>query len=305
MDRKFHFSKLIRSRIGRAAGFLAALFFLITVSPEPRLLQITFLGDVMLGRGVNRAAGQAADWQPFLALKPVTAMADILAANLESPLTIAPVTTSGYALCAPPSRVETLKDASFSLVTLANNHSHDCGDLGFDQTRLTLQAFGIRAVEPSPNVEYISSQGRKLAFLAMDDVSRPLERTSIMKAVREAKAHADVVIVSIHWGKEYQTYSTQRQKTLAAILAEAGADIIIGHHPHVIQPMQMIDRGKDRVPTLVFYSLGNALFDQYGLADTRTGEAVSLIFGPGNTLMYSTVRFEIDPNRGVIKRILP
>lgn len=284
---------------------LAALILLLSIHPEPRLLQITFLGDVMLGRGVNKASLRIKDWQPFRELLPIIKNTDILAANLESPLTIAPVVTKGYALCAPPVQVETLRNTSFDLVTFANNHTLDCGQTGRSQTLLTLRAFGIRAVEPAPYVEYVSMRDRRLAFVALDDVTRPIDQSAVINTIHKAKNQAGIVIVSIHWGNEYQPAPSTRQRSLAAMLAKAGADVIIGHHPHVIQPMEIINRGTDKTPALVFYSLGNAIFDQYGLEDTRTGQAVSLVFGPSGSLMYSVRQFELDPKKGSILRLLP
>ena len=129
----------------------------------------------MLGRGVDKAAARTKNWKPFEKLYPVTGWADILVANLESPLTIAPTVTSGYVLCAPPTRVLALQAASFDLVTLANNHARDCGESGVTQTLLTLRSYGIQPVGPKPEVVYVSSHGRKLAFLALDDVTSPLD----------------------------------------------------------------------------------------------------------------------------------
>lgn len=304
MDRKFHFSQLNYKWIIRAVGSLAALILLLTINPEPQLLQVTFLGDIMLGRGVYKASTRVKNWEPFRELAPLINNTDILAANLESPLTIAPVVTGGYALCAPPSQVEVLRQASFDLVTFVNNHTLDCGESGRAQTLLTLKAFDLRVVDQIPDVEYITSHGHRLAFLALDDVTRPLDLSPVAPIIQLAKEQSDMVIVSIHWGNEYQAAPSTRQHTLAATLARAGADVIIGHHPHVIQPMEVIDRGKDRTPTLVFYSLGNALFDQYGMSDTRTGEAVTLVFGPSGTLLYSTRQFELDPNKGIIRKLV-
>ena len=284
---------------------LAALILLLSNHPEPRLLQITFLGDVMLGRGVNKASTRIKDWQPFRELLPIIKNTDILAANLESPLTIAPVATRGYALCAPPAQVETLRDASFDVVTFANNHTLDCGQTGRSQTLLTLRAFGIRAVEPAPYVEYVNARDRRLAFIALDDVTRAVDQPVAINTIQDAKERADTVIISIHWGNEYQAAPSTKQRSLAAVLAKAGADVIIGHHPHVIQPLEIIGRGDDKTPALVFYSLGNAIFDQYGLEDTRTGQAVSLVLGPSGSLMYTIRQFELDPKRGTILRLLP
>jgi gamma-polyglutamate biosynthesis protein CapA len=305
LDRKLYFSQVRKNWFIRAAGLLAALVFILSTSPEPQLLQITFLGDVMLGRGVDKAAARTKNWKPFEKLYPVTGWADILVANLESPLTIAPTVTSGYVLCAPPTRVLALQAASFDLVTLANNHVRDCGESGLTQTLLTLKSYGIQPVGPQPEVIYVSSHGRKLAFLALDDVTSPLDLPAVLPIVKAAASQADPVIISIHWGSEYQSEQSMRQRVQAAALTKSGADIIIGHHPHVIQPMEIISRGDQLPPALVFYSLGNALFDQHGLADTRTGKAVTLVFGPAGSIQYSTRTFEIDPNQGIIRGLLP
>jgi len=123
--------------------------------------------------------------------------------------------------------------------------------------------------------------------------------------VEEASRKADPLIISIHWGTEYQPSPAPRQRALASMLANAGADVIIGHHPHVIQPMEFLPRGSGQPTALVFYSLGNALFDQHGLPDTRTGALVNLTFGPGGSLLYSVETFEIDPIKGVIHRKNP
>jgi gamma-polyglutamate biosynthesis protein CapA len=289
----------------RAAGFLAALFFFLILSPEPQIVQITFLGDVMLGRGINQAASRTTNWQPFMKLRPVIRWADILAANLESPLTTSPVVTSGYALCAPPERAEALQAASFDLVTLANNHTLDCGDAGITQTQSTLQFYGIQSAGPISEPVFFNSHGEKLAFMALDDISSPVDLSRVIPLVESTAHKADGVIISIHWGSEYQSAPSSRQRNMATALANAGADVIIGHHPHVIQPMEKLLRDNGKPPTLVFYSLGNALFDQHGLPDTRTGEAVNLMFGPGGTIRYSINTFEIDPIKGVIRGVLP
>ncbi|NLF52300.1 MAG: CapA family protein [Leptolinea sp.] len=295
----------MKDRIFRAAGFLAALVFIIVLSPEPQFFRITFVGDVMLGRGIQSAAERSKDWRPFQDLEPSTYWSDVLAANLESPLTIAPPQTGGYMLCARPEMVSALKTASFDLVTLANNHILDCGEAGKDQTHLTLSGMGIHPVGPDAKPVYINLRGRLAGFIALDDVTRAVDVPSVLPLVEEAARRADPLIISIHWGSEYQPSPAPRQRALASMLANAGADVIIGHHPHVVQPMEFLPRGTDQPPAIVFYSLGNALFDQHGLPDTRTGALVNLNFGPGGTLLYSVETFEIDPVNGVIRRINP
>ncbi len=291
--------------INRAASLLAALIILTGVVPEPYIVRLVFLGDVMLGRGVEQAANRAADWQPFNALAPLITSAEVLAANLESPLTTAPVETQGYMLCASPGQGNVLRKASFDLVTLANNHRLDCGQAGADQTQVVLRELGILSAGPNTDVVYTDSHGVRLAFLALDDVLSPLDTMKVRPILENAEKQADLVIVSIHWGSEYQPAPSNRQRGLAAELIAAGADVIIGHHPHVIQPFEILYRGAKNSPIPVYFSLGNALFDQHGLPDTRAGQAAILDIGPGNTLRYSSRYFEIDPVHGIISVLLP
>lgn len=295
----------MRKKVLRAAGLLAALVFVTNLAPEPQLFRITFLGDVMLGRGIQIAADRSKDWHPFRELEPITRWSDVLAANLESPLTIAPPQTDGYMLCARPNMVSALQNASFDLLTLANNHILDCGQTGMEQTRLTLSSLGIHPVGPDPQPVYINLRGRLAGFIALDDVSRAVDVPTVLPLVEDTARMADPLIVSIHWGSEYQPTPAPRQRALASMLANAGVDVIIGHHPHVIQPMEFLPRGTDQPPTLVFYSLGNALFDQHGLPNTRTGALVNLNFGPGGAMLYSVEIFEIDPVKGLILPINP
>jgi poly-gamma-glutamate synthesis protein (capsule biosynthesis protein) len=296
---------LNRRYLCKAVGILAALLCLFSLSPEPQILQITFLGDVMLGRGIDQAANRSIDWQPFAKLQPVIDKADILAANLESPLTTAPVTTSGYVLCAPPKRVADLKTASFDLVTFANNHTGDCGEAGIRQTLFLLRSNGIQVAGPSPEPVYMCSRGKTLAFISLDDISTPLDLPRVKAIISSTVPKSDLVIISIHWGSEYQAAPSARQRWLASILVAAGADVIVGHHPHIIQPIESLPRENGKPPALVFYSMGNALFDQHGLPDTRVGAGVNLFLGPRRSYSYSIFTFEIDPIRGVITGILP
>lgn len=288
-----------------AARSLAALFILLAISPEPYIIQITFLGDVMLGRGIAQAASRIHDWQPFVALQPVLQSSDFTAANLESPLSDAPVITRGYALCAPPTQVDALTKARFDLLTLANNHNYDCGAIGLDQTRTILQSNELLFTGPELEPVYVSLHGQRVAFLALDDISTAVDMLNVTPVLQAAAAQSDWVIVSIHWGSEYQPAPSGRQKQLASELINAGADVIIGHHPHVIQPVEEIFRKEDKKTCLVVYSLGNAIFDQRSLSDTRTGAIVSLYFGPGGSMRFSEQHFEINPQFGIISRINP
>jgi len=177
-------------------------------------------------------------------------------------------------LRAPPEAVAALQAAGFDVVSLANNHALDAGEAGLRETVDTLRAAGIGALvgrETGRLVDWVTSpvyQSTNLPvhhLLAFDDSVAPLDLEAAAGAVTAAAERANVIIVSIHWGGEYQAAPSSRQQAIARSLAGAGADIIIGHGPHVLQRVEWVGE------TLVAYSLGNFLFDQPYPADCRQG----------------------------------
>ena len=251
---------------------------------------LALLGDVMLGRDVHPSA------ETFAYLEPFLSSADLVAANLESPLTHAPVQTgSPYVLCAPPEHARLLAEAGFDLLTLANNHILDCGEEGMLETQSVLTGAGLDFAGPGPKPEYREINGVRLAFLAFDATGE-FDLEAAGQAVRAAHDTRAVVIVSIHWGAEYQSGASRLQKEIAARLAQAGALLIWGHGPHVLQPAESSKDGR----TLVLYSLGNALFDQYGLANTRQSALALVRLDPTGVVDYRAIPFTIDvPNSRV------
>ena len=226
-------------------------------------LTLVLAGDVMLGRGVARALD--GDWEAaFAGVRPwLDAEQALVVANLESPLTSLPQLVDGYDLRAPPEAVAALRTAGFDAVSLANNHALDAGEAGLEETASTLREAGIAPwleATPTPIKGVPSVLG-----LAFDDSVTPLDLASATAAVAAAAAHGEAVIVSIHWGGEYQAAPSERQQAIARTLAEAGATVIAGHGPHVLQRVEWVGE------TLVAYSLGNLLFDQLYPLDCRWG----------------------------------
>lgn len=254
-----------------------------SLDPVPSVT-LALLGDVMLGRDVHPTS------ETFAYLKPFLKSADLALANLESPLTNSPVVTeSPYALCASPENVRYLVDANFDYLALSNNHRLDCGIDGLIETQRTLSDAGLGFIGPDPEPVYRSTNGVQLAFLAFDATSQfDIERA--VQAVQSARESGALVIVSIHWGAEYQAGASTDQKQIAEHLAEAGAALIWGHHPHVLQPAEWTADGK----TLVLYSLGNALFDQYGLESTRRSALVLVTLDAHDVEKFRAIPFLID-----------
>lgn len=203
---------------------------------------LTLGGDINLARGtyVNNV-------QPFKLLEPAMT-GDVVIANLESPLTERPKVTERIDLRAPPTAVTALRP--FTHLSTQNNHALDGGEAGLEESMKTLRQAGIMPV--SRQVSWKTVQGRKLAFIAyLDDGHTPPPVAEVKRASRLA----DLVVVLPHWGAEYSGV-TLRQRQQARQLVEAGARLVVGSGPHVLQKAEKLNNA------LVFYSLGNLLFDQ-------------------------------------------
>ncbi len=280
------------------------LVLLVSCSASPQTVTLALLGDINLGRGVTPSTGSLA----FLA--PRLRSADLALANLESPLSPSPSTDgAGYNLCTSSDRARFLSVWGLDLVSLANNHSLDCGPDGRSQTASALAAAGLTPLIPDPKPYSVTIHGLRLAFLAFDDVSAPLDAEAADTAIRDAAATGALVVVGVHWGTEYQGGEDERQRSLAAGFVAAGAALVWGTHPHVLQPAEWIGpssstaispsptAGSGRRPplrALIFYSLGNALFDQEGLADTRRSVLVLVTLDASGVVSARAVPFVID-----------
>jgi hypothetical protein len=308
--------------------FLASFFLfpgepalLVPSEAEGPTLTLALVGDVMLGRGVAQALD--GDWvaafaevRPWLAeADGSTEFAEVLAfANLESPLTTVPFFPpasiwggegGAYDLRASPEAVVALEDAGFDVVSLANNHALDAGGAGVCETMNTLRAAGIvplvnweTGTSPGWSPAYQSSnyQSTNLSIhqvLAFDDSVTPLDVGAAVEAVAAAAEQADLVWVSIHWGGEYQAAPSSRQRAIARALAGAGARLIVGHGPHVLQRVEWVGE------TLVAYSLGNFLFDQPYPADCRWGAILRVTLRGGRIVAIEAVPTVVERGRVV------
>jgi poly-gamma-glutamate synthesis protein (capsule biosynthesis protein) len=259
-------------RAGLALGLLASLLLFLPGEPS-RPLTLILVGDVMLGRGVARALNDRWD-EAFIAVRPWLAGADVVLANLESPLTHAPPATRGHDLRADPAAVRSLTAAGFDAVSLANNHALDGGVRGRAETVATLRAAGIGAATAERPLTLSTRRGA-VRVLALDDSRGSVDVGAAARAISSAAARGELVVVSIHWGGEYQAAPGARQRALARAFVEAGADVVVGHGPHTLQRVTWIE---DR---LVAYSLGNFLFDQPYPVDCRWGAALRVTWRAG------------------------
>lgn len=283
----------------RMPGAILAFLLMFLISPESTPVTLALVGDLMLGRGVSSAIGSQDAVEIFAGLSPWLSSADVAFGNLESPVSAdLPAAGGPYNLCAQPEGLIVLRAAGFDLLSTANNHSRDCLD-SEDGHRVEpsspewVTSAGMKAVSGPHEAVEVNVRGLRLAFLAADDISAPADMAALTGAVSKARASGAFVIVSMHWGMEYQAGQSQRQSQLARELADAGAGMIVGHHPHVTQPVECIHGSGREQPTPVFYSLGNALFDQHGLAGTRRGWLAFARIFPYGAIDITIIPFEI------------
>lgn len=265
------------------------------------------VGDIMTSRNVAKKIREYNDPDyPFLKVGDYLRSADIVFGNLETPITPGPVVQTGTMIFhTDPGIEESLKKANFSILSLANNHTPNYGEKGLKDTFMFLKKAGIDYVGAGKDDNeayspvYLESKGIKFAFLAYNDKdvvptgykagkdhagTAFMDTNRMIESIKEAKQNADFVIVSMHSGIEYKAKPSARQTDYAHAAIDSGAEMVIGHHPHVVQTVEKY-KGK-----YVFYSLGNFIFDQMWSRETRMGLAVKIFFTKSGV-----ERVEYDP----------
>ena len=272
-------------------------------------LRLYAVGDINLGRRLAKERLLEGDTlYPFLALRDSLAAADITFGNLESP--IAPDATaapdSGGIFTAPPAAAAALARAGFDVVSTANNHAWDGGPAAVEETMRQLTRAGVRFVgsgfgrDMAEQPVILERRGWRVAFFALTRAWNPAPYTFhshagsqyvawgdtswIYPAIRELKstARADLVVVSMHGGTEYVDAPPKHMQELARGLVDAGADLVLAHHPHVLQPVVWY-RHKP-----IVQSLGNFVF----LQDdpwTRLSAILRVVVTPDRRLRLSAI----------------
>jgi len=261
---------------------------------QPNQVTIIAVGDIMLSRSVAAQIKAHDIYYPFVAIKNYLHTADIVFANLENPITPGPVVPSGSMVFHANPGVElALKDAGFTILNLANNHTPNYGAKGVEDTLKALDSVGIEHIGAGVDLAaadqplYVQKNGIKFALLGYNDQdvvpqsygaapnhpgTNIMSLDKVSRDVKLARQNADIVIVSMHSGIEYQPNPDQHQIDFAHAAIDAGADLVIGHHPHVIETVEKY-KGK-----YIFYSLGNFVFDQAFSKDVQEGMTLKLSF---------------------------
>jgi len=205
-------------------------------------------------------------------IAPILQSGDVTVINLESPLlSDCPIVNDGFTFCGDARHIEGLVYAGVDVATLANNHIGNYGKNGIDETVKLLRSRGIdvAGINEEPPIRIVNKIC--VGFLAYNDIGAKEEGvswadTSVMeKEIQKLRNNVDVLVVSMHWGEEYTASPSARQKELAHFIIDSGADLILGNHPHWIQPPELYS-GK-----YIMYAHGNTIFDQMWSEETKKG----------------------------------
>lgn len=290
-----------------------------TETKAPITLRMLSVGDNLIHDGIyeqakKRAGGNGYDFSYCYArVKDTIASADVATINQET-IVAKSYEPSGYPLFNSPQELgQTVVDTGFDVVNLANNHMLDKTSKGLAEAIDFWDATGLartgayKDTQDLESVEYIEKNGLKIGLIGITQYTNGLvlpgdsplkyiltsDEATIERKIKAAKAQCDVVLVNVHWGSEYTTTPAQEQRNLAKKMADWGANVIIGHHPHVLQPVEWIENS-DGTRTLVAYSLGNFISQQNTAARVIGGMLhydITKDFETGKVTV-SNVRFE-------------
>ena len=256
-----------------------------TLPTQEDSVLLAFVGDVMLARTVEEFAGKYGVFYPFAPVAQTLGQADIAVGNLECAI------ASGgerfdkyYTFRAHPALAEGLGRSGLNVMSLANNHILDFGGEGFEETMRYLEEQGIAHLGAGANAQEAARplvrevNGVRIAVLAFVSYAPGFAATGttpgvnflsdlegMAQAIEDAGEGADVVAVILHGGTEYSKMSNEAQRAAARRAIDAGADLVVGHHPHVLQETEIYQEH------LIVYSLGDFVFDIDNLDAARDG----------------------------------
>ncbi|MEK7637996.1 MAG: CapA family protein [Patescibacteria group bacterium] len=272
-------------------------------------VMLLFAGDIMLSRSVGDSMNAKRDWLwPFSRIASVTASADLAFANLETTVSTRGAKNGcGFCFRADPKAVVGLVNAGFDVLSVANNHIWDFGPQAFTDTLGYLAVNDISAVGGGRNAAEArlpvvrTVRGARIAYLAYTDLlpasagalashsgANIWDEQRMKEDVARARTMADVVVVSVHSGTEYELLHNAVQGRMYHAIIDAGADLVVGTHPHVVQDVERYG-GK-----WIAYSLGNFVFDQNFSEETRKGLLLVVTVTGGRIADVSQIPVDIS-----------
>jgi len=273
--------------------------------PKEKRMSIIAVGDILIHESVYK---DAYNWENdsydfhymFTDIESIIKEYDLKFCNQESAIGGKTLGISGYPSFNSPDEIgDELVNLGFNLISLANNHTLDKGEdaalysNSYWKNKEVITAGSYSSVEERNQVNVYEQNGIKYAFLAYTTISNAKVRKDyllnmysadkVKSDIEAVKGQVDVVIVSMHWGVENTNTPTESQKQIAEYLSSLGVNLVIGHHPHVVQPVEYVNN------TLVIYSLGNFISNQLSI---RLNNGIGLMYGTDIVVDDNGVRFE-------------
>jgi poly-gamma-glutamate synthesis protein (capsule biosynthesis protein) len=296
------------------SGSNADKIFIEKETPDPiKPTRILILGDMMFDRGVRSQINSKGFEYVFGPATTTFAEYDKVIANLEGPITSFESKTvlpgnkaiPGFQFTFPADTASALKNAGIDIVSLANNHAYNFGKEGLGQTKTRLSGAGVQFfgspenntnIATSTCIERLTESGKPIKLDNSNESSKKeicigfvgwhefgtKNYKYVLDEIVRLRPRVDYLIVFPHWGVEYEKNPTVTQIGLAHEWLNAGADAVIGAHPHVVQKIERYKTTDGRVAP-IFYSLGNFIFDQYFSFDTTHGVGVEIEFNTGTS----------------------
>jgi poly-gamma-glutamate synthesis protein (capsule biosynthesis protein) len=275
-----------------------------TEMSQPPEISVFIVGDMMLDRNVRNIINKKGFDAFFYGIKSQVQNADIAVANLEGAFTNNPSLTADLinkelVFTFDPALAPALADLGFDVLGLANNHSYNFGKDGLESTRRYIGSAGMHYYGDPFNKDEISTvvtkNGIKVGFIGFHEFYY-VNSDNILFEIARLRKEVDVLIVSPHWGAEYQKSPNEEQVKLAHQYIDLGTDAVIGAHSHVVGDIEMY-KGKK-----IYYSLGNFAFDQYFSEATMSGLGVVLnIKKDGGGVNLNYIDIPIKVNRDGVK----
>lgn len=238
---------------------------------------IIMTGDIMLGRYIATLRSRNGGDFPFTYMPDLISRAktelgtdtiDLITANLEGPIVEKQLAYGDMVFRFDPEVATLLQKVGFTTLQTANNHTYNQKKAGLTETQEWLTKAGLDSFGlPDAPTGFISYEinGQKIGFLGLDDIDYKLDETEVANRIKELDSQVDFLIIGVHWGIEYKATASDRQIALAHLFIDSGADFIWGTHPHVVENSEVY---KDKI---IYYSLGNFVFDQYWSKETQKG----------------------------------
>jgi poly-gamma-glutamate capsule biosynthesis protein CapA/YwtB (metallophosphatase superfamily) len=270
---------------------------------DQKEIKIIFVGDIMLSRAVGKIIEREGVTFPFSLVASTTRNADIVFGNLENPVSYRGENVGSiYSFRADPKVIAGLVFAGFDVLSLANNHIFDWGEDALLDTVEFVRSAGMVPVGVGGSLIEARAPGviergdKTVCFYGYSQFAdsrggnesrpavAPLNSELIAQDINNGKNYGcKVIIISVHWGNEYETTATREQRELAHKIIDAGATIVVGHHPHVLQEIEEYGGG------LIAYSLGNFIFDQNFSVDTKRSAMLEVTFSSGGDMTYKII----------------